>query len=101
MIKTEITLKLKTFHGSRKIYEIITPITDKLDKVKAKLISMDEDKELSECKQIRLIHPMVSYLTNSIGEDKGATKFINNRIFRSARQRANSSHRTKIIFLEH
>ena len=81
LIKTEITLKLKTFHGARKAYEITTPITDKLEEVKAKLIAMDEDKELSECKQIRLIHPIVITSANSIGKIEGLTEFINGRIF--------------------
>jgi len=42
---------------------------------------MDEDKELSECKQIRLIHPIVITSANSIGKIEGLTEFINGRIF--------------------
>ena len=61
-MKTKIRLKLKTFHGARKVYEIETEITDTIDKLKTKLINMDEDKELASCKQIRLIHTIVRFL---------------------------------------
>lgn len=55
-MKTKIKLKLKTFHGARKIYEIESEITDTIEKLKGKLIILDEDKELASCKQIRLIY---------------------------------------------
>ncbi len=59
MVKTKIKLSLKTFHGSRKIYEVETEITDTIEKLRARLITLDEDKELASCKQIRLIHTIV------------------------------------------
>jgi hypothetical protein len=76
MVKTRIKLNLKTFHGSRKIYEIEAEITDTIEKLRARLISMDEDKELASCKQIRLIHTIVPCFIIRypllLGKDKGS-----------------------------
>ena len=62
LVQTEILVRFKTFHGARKIYEITAFITDSIAKVKSKLIDLDEDKELAQCKQIRFIYPIVYFL---------------------------------------
>jgi hypothetical protein len=63
-LQTKIKLKLKTFLATRKIYEIEMEITDSIDKLKEKLIQADESKEIANCKQIRIIYPIVPILFN-------------------------------------
>lgn len=49
--------------------------------MKEKLIAMDEEKELIECKQIKLIYPIVHLPYEcGIGKDKGVGEFCDNRV---------------------
>jgi len=61
LILNKIHIKIKTFHGSRKVHIIETNIGETIDNLREKLLKADTDHELSKFKQIKLIYTIVIF----------------------------------------
>lgn len=68
----KITIRVKTFHGIRKVYSLEVGITETIDSLKEKLIKADTAQEFAKYKQIRLVYTIVNlfFLTCRIGQTK-------------------------------
>jgi len=73
MILAKIAIRCKTFHGARTVYTLETDITATIESLKTQLIKADVDKELANCKQVRLIYPIVRCIPRHGRRAKSAT----------------------------
>ena len=62
LLQNKIIIRIKTFHGTRKIYPIEVRIEETVDQLREKLLTADTGHELSPFKQIRLVHTIVKIM---------------------------------------
>ena len=77
MVSSKIAVRCKTFHAARKVYVLECEITSTIESLKAQLVQADTDKELANCKQVRLIYPIVSFTIDPrVGQDPRAARLF-------------------------
>lgn len=67
LLKSKVTLRVKSFHGSRKIHTIEANIDSTIETVKDLIINGDSEGDFKDFVQIKLIYTIVSKLFN-LGE---------------------------------
>jgi len=69
LIHSKIPIKVKTFHGSRKVHSLEIGIAESIDTLRRALVK--EDKELEKYKHIRLAYTLVHLHCTCLGKIKG------------------------------
>jgi len=82
-LKNKIAVRVKSFHGLRKIYTIEVEIDKTIDDLKELLLNADSEGDFKEFIQLNLIHTIVSYsitMKGKLKELSGKEKIVDSGI---------------------